>query len=88
MQSCKYGVPHEYSSREILEKISLSCLKHFLCFFLVLLAKMRIWWIFLLFGLLMGPQDPHRLHPSLILYIQSVLATLHAVDGHMGPPLG
>jgi hypothetical protein len=24
----------------------------------------------------------------LILYIQSVLATLHAVDGHMGPPLG
>jgi len=44
VQTCRYGVPYEISSRQISKKgIFLHSMCVFLCFFLVLLEKMRFW---------------------------------------------
>ena len=73
LQSWRYGLSYEYSSREILKKNILSCPKLvFSCFFLVLLANMQFWRVFYLFCLLVGPPNPCRLHPTSISYIYKV----------------
>jgi len=55
MQTCRYGVLYEISSRQISKKvIFLLSMCVLLCFFLVLLGKMRFWMGFLLFSLLSG----------------------------------
>jgi len=55
VQTCRYGVSYEISSRQISKKvIFLSSMCVFSCFFLVLLGKMRFWVVFLLFSLLFG----------------------------------
>jgi hypothetical protein len=38
-------------------------------------------------GVMLEAPNPHRLHPTFILYIQSILTSYHDVDGHMGEPL-
>ncbi len=55
MQTCRYGVSYEISSRQISKKVVfLRSMCIFLCFFLVLLGKMCFWMVFLLFSLLLG----------------------------------
>ena len=49
MQTCRYGVSYEISSRQISKEVIF-----FSCFVLVLLGKMRFWMVFLLFSLLFG----------------------------------
>jgi len=55
VQTCRYGVLYEISSRQISKKVIFwhsMCV--FWCFYLVLLGKMRFWMVFLLFSLLFG----------------------------------
>jgi len=49
VQTCRYGVSYEISSRQISKEVIF-----FSCFVLVLLGKMRFWMVFLLFSLLFG----------------------------------
>jgi hypothetical protein len=88
LQSYRYGVSYEYSSRQVLKKNMFSCLKRvFLRFFFYckngFLAGIHA---VLTVGWPSKPLVDCILHSY--MYIHSVSAPWYAVDGHMGPPLG
>jgi len=86
-------VSYEISSRQISKKVIFLCsMCVFLCFFLVLLGKMRFWMVFLLFSLLFahlcgfytppfitGPSGTHHEYTFYIVYfIKWSKSCLHA----------